>query len=166
MMLIWIFSAITFFTGSADFRTRLSCATDHPTTSYALIESKDSIELQILHHNGVQYMPIHQGLITIADLQTFQKDAELFSQMGTGFSVHFLKSECKVTSEDWSCLKKQPVQLGKLQAKSIHFSIYDKQVITKKSTANYKVAQINIVVGFYSHTLPMEYSPTNCRFYP
>jgi hypothetical protein len=151
---------------AADFRTRLSCATDHPTTSYALIETKDHFELQILHHNGVQYMPIHQGLITIADLQTFQKDAELFVQMGVAFSVNFLKTECQETGEDWACVKKQPTQLGKLAVKSMSFAISDKQVITKKYSAKYKIAQITFVEGFYSRTLPMEYSPANCRFYP
>lgn len=166
MLLMIVLQIFLSTSHAADFRTRLSCATDHPTTSYAVIETKDHFELQVRHHNGVKYMPIHQGLITIADLQTFQKDAELFSLMGVAFSVIFLKNECQVTGEDWECIKKQSAQLGQLAVKRVGFGISDKQVITKNYSAKYKIAKITFVEGFYSHTLPMEYAPSNCRFYP
>ncbi len=150
----------------ADFRTRFSCATDHPTTSYALIEFRDSFELQIMHHNGTEFMPIHQGLITGYDLALLKEKADFFKLMGTRQVVTFKKEECTNKNEEWSCVKKEEVTLGQLKSKSLSFSITDKVTQTSKYTAEQKIAQISVVVGYHGYSSPMEYDKKNCVFYP
>ena len=166
MTLLIILELFISLSWGADFRTRFSCATDHPTTSYALIESADNYELQIMHHNGTEFMPIFGGLITGYDLTLLKEKAELFKQMGNRQVVYFSKAECTTSNEEWTCLKKQEVTLGQLKSKNFKFSLTDKRVVTSNYDILYKVAQISLVVGSYGHSIPMEYEKNSCTFYP
>lgn len=165
-LLAVVFEFILSVSFAADFRTRFSCATDHPTTSYTFIENKDSFELQVVHHNGVQFMPIHQGLITPYDLTLLKEKATLFQKMGSRYVVFFKKEDCTNINNEWSCSKKEPLTVGSLDIKSLFFSLSKLLLINNNGQFEYKEAKISIVIGNNGYTLPMQYSNENCIFYP
>lgn len=165
-LLTFIFEFFLSVSFAADFRTRFSCATYHLTTSYALIEHTDSFELQVMHHNGAEFMPIHQGLITAYDLTLLKEKAALFQKMGTRYAITFKKEKCSNTNDEWSCSKNEPLTIGDLDVKSLFFSLSKLLVIHSMGQTEYKEARFSIVVGNNSYTIPMQYTSDNCTFKP
>lgn len=161
-MLLFI-QLIFSFQVQAELQTRFVCATDHLTTSFALIESESSFELQVMHHNGVEFMPIHNGLITGYDLKLLNEKADLFQKMGMRFTLNFAKSDCQEQDGEWTCFKGGKVALGGLNVQNLKFSLTDRTVTTKATAFDLKVAQLSFVVGSYGYTLPMEYASESCR---
>lgn len=166
-MKTFLFTCITIAASSTfAFGTRWSCATDHLTTSYAMIEHDDHFELQGWHHNGTAFMPIHQGLITTTDLVTLSEDAKVFAPMGERYALKFSKSQCQVIQNDWSCLILEPTQINFLMVKSIGFKAYEQTTITRTATIKTYVLRLSLELPGIAYTLPMEYSARNCAHYP
>ncbi|MBY0386296.1 hypothetical protein K2X05_14155 [bacterium] len=163
MMICELLLSISF---AADFRTRFSCATDHLTTSFALIENKDSFELQVMHHNGVDFIPIHLGLITAYDLTYLKEVGDLFKKMGAHYTIQFKKENCTNSNNEWSCSKNEVQTIGTLDVKSLFFSLSKSLLISSIGQTEYRNANVSIVVGSNSYTIPMQYSAENCVFYP
>lgn len=148
------------------FSTKWSCATSHHlTTSYAMIDEGDYYELQVLHHNGLDFMPIHRGLITISDLDILKGDSQIFRKLGKRYVIRFQKSQCKIDDNEWGCLILDPVKIGDLEVDGVGFKLYKQQIITKTSNYTSNVLAMDIEVGDINYRLPMEYAANNCVFY-
>ncbi len=76
---------------AVDFR----CVTSTPTTSFIAKTTGDEVRLTVIHHNGVKYMPIHQGIVVPADFPLLQKKAEVMQKLGDRIELVFEKKHCK-----------------------------------------------------------------------
>ena len=102
----------------------MSCITEMPTTSYFLSEIPEGYELMVYHHNGVDYMPIHDGTITIADTPKLVIRAEKMKRIGQQSLIRFTKDQCKNEGGPlWRCYSKGEVTLGGLKVKDVGFSM-------------------------------------------
>ena len=81
-------------TGASSYTTRLVCATPHLTTTYVLLQNSDHFELQLVQHNGVRFMPIHNGMVTSYDLDHLKELSQLFKKIGERLSIRFGHDQC------------------------------------------------------------------------
>lgn len=163
IVIVFIFSVSV---STHAFSTRWSCATDHLTTSYAMIEHDDHFELQAWHHNGMAFMPLHQGLITITDLDTLKIDAKVISPIGERYVLKFEKSECRQTANDWSCIRAKPTTINALMVNNLGFKAYEQTTTTRTSSFKSYVLRLSVELTGIVYNLPMEYSAHNCVHYP
>lgn len=144
--------------------TRLVCATPHLTTSYVLLEHQDTYELQVVHHHGTAFMPIHDGLITIRDLDTLSSWATMFKEMGDRFSISVDKSQCTLNRESWICHHPTSTQIGHLKVEGFIFKLSQERIITELTDLKVHRVSFTIVVDGSAYSLPMRFSAEDCRF--
>ncbi len=143
---------------------RFICATPHLTTSYVLQENAAGFELQVAHHNGVKFMPIHEGLITGYDLKLLAEKAAVLEQMGNHYSVSFKKSECTNSQGEWACIRPGKIKIGNLEAQNIAFKLSQRKTITKRSEYNSYFLDFSLSKDNYGYSSPMEYPAQSCTF--
>lgn len=138
------------------------CATDHLTTTYALFDRENGYEFHIMHHNGIEFMPIHSGIITPSDIQILSENASILKKMGPRLVINFTKSECQGKDGEWFCVKQGKQTLGGLEVSSLSFRLNKKRVISKIFDYETWNVSFSVVNGNRSYSLPMEYSKDQC----
>lgn len=75
----------------------LTCITEYPTTSFIVEPTDDGkmIGVRIFHHNGVDYMPIHEGVVVTNDLSILSGRAKELVTLGTDYSFKFPRENAK-----------------------------------------------------------------------
>lgn len=172
-MKVFLFTALSLFFApvismgtptAADPEVRMVCATPPLTTTYLLMETEDHFELTGINHNGVKYMPIHFGHVTMADLNYLAKKGEILNAMGNRFEINFLKSECKVSAEGWACYSSRKMRIGDLQSDGVSFVLDTRRTITKHvDYTNYR-ATLSVTYEREGFSSPMDYDPRDCVF--
>lgn len=120
-----LFASGVFLLGfSAQAKMVMSCVTEFPTTSYFLSEIEQGYELMVYHHNGVDFMPIHDGTVTLNQAPKLVERAEKMKKIGQQALVRFSKQQCSTEGGGlWRCYSKGEVLLGGLKVKDVGFSM-------------------------------------------
>ncbi len=74
----------------------LLCVTEFPTTSFIGETVEGRLKVQLINSNGVNYMPIHSGLLTIADVELLKQRAEVLKNVGDLAEFSFDLKNCTV----------------------------------------------------------------------
>ncbi len=72
----------------------LKCIAAMPTTTLLLVDAGETVQGQLIHHNGVEYMPIHSGVIVPNDLPILGRWATELKSLGPQQRFSFPKSKC------------------------------------------------------------------------
>lgn len=162
-------SLVTFFVGLGAWaqaipETRFVCATVPLTTTYALLETAGHYELRILHHNGLQFAPLHRGTVTTHDLDVLMKKSEILKEIGERASIPFLKSECRFQETSLNCFMRRDVKVGSLTLKNPSFRVSPRRIVT--DLVDYPTHDVELFfrLGSEGVSFPMEYSPRDCVF--
>lgn len=140
------------------------CFTEPLSTSFVADDVGENLNLTVFHHNGVQYMPIHSGIITPSDLGYLKSQGEVLTKLGSDFTVSFNKKNCKSYGE-WknSCFTNEKFEVGGLTVDSAHLT-------TSTSTHeifDYVFEEIEIHLSLRiegkSHSIPMKYAKSQCK---
>ncbi len=82
-------------TDKAKFAPKILCMTEIPTTSIMAIPNLDeTLSIKVFHHNGVNFLPLHFGVITPNDLTLLQQHADLLKSLGEYFEVGVKTDRC------------------------------------------------------------------------
>lgn len=161
LVTFWSFSFLTSFAAQA---SGWQCFTTPTTSSISGLESKDSLDIAIIHHNGVRYMPIHSGVITPNDIDYLKSRGEVLKKLGDEIHLSFPLSNCK-SYGDWkmSCYSRTPTKIGELKIDSA-------SLISSTSTREllgYQFHQIemnlSVRVGRFNYDIPLEYQASDCK---
>jgi hypothetical protein len=77
-------------------KLNFSCMTSMPTTTFELRTVGDKVVLKTIHHNGVAFMPIHEGIVVPHDFSYLQSVSEHLTVMGDENEFRFPISKCEV----------------------------------------------------------------------
>lgn len=143
------------------------CETNPKTTSFTLETSGDEMVLTTKHFNGVDFMPVHEGIITPHDLTYLTDVSTMLKHMGTQNQFRFPKSKCKSYGDFvMSCFGGETKVLDgiKMQALSLNTAKVTTQVFSDKVESIKVVLDVNIEGFVPVQELTMEYSPSDCVF--
>ncbi len=90
---LFILSAVSIQVFAAE-PFKFTCVTGVPSTSFAVAQDKEFLNVSVLHHNGVEYMPIFNGVITPRDLTEIKRQADSMVKLGDKTSVNFPMNKC------------------------------------------------------------------------
>lgn len=150
-------------TASANFK----CATSLKTTSF-VFETHEGETLLTTHHaNGVDFMPIHDGLIVPRDLPYLHSASTALKHMGAKNEFRFPADKCKKYGEgligcsggEAKTLGGKRMQALNLVTKRITTEMYDMKVQSIKVTLNVNIEGFEPV-----QEITMEYAPEDCHF--
>jgi hypothetical protein len=103
-----------------------TCVTEIPTTS-AIVETEGNIvRLTILHHNGTDFAPFHNGAVTLSDIHFLEKKGMMLSRMGEKIELEYDIAKCKEFGDkQFSCYSSgKPQYIGDLLVKSHGFQTF------------------------------------------
>lgn len=148
----------------ADKNLDLICATEILTTSFVILQKDDSVDVELIHHNGAQYAPFWSGLITPNDIATISEKAQAVKDLGDDWHLQFKRSSCKATSETlFSCVGgSEEFQAGgkKIRPWLLHVSLVGEVDV------NGSYAHKNVTLGYEldekSHQITMNYQKNEC----
>lgn len=72
------------------------CITEYPTTSFISFQEGSRLRVRFVNSNGVGYMPIHSGLVTINDIETLKKRAEVLKNIADVNEFYLNMEDCEV----------------------------------------------------------------------
>lgn len=158
--------ALLFAANSAPaFSTRWVCATDPLSTSYSLIENENGFELQFVHHNGIEFLPVHEGLITAADLQEIGRKAKILAKTGARGSIFFAKSDCTINGHEWTCTLAGQSRIGNLDVQDMQLAIRERRLVTRLGDWPGFALDLSFSVDGEGLRIPMIYDASDCVFH-
>ena len=150
---------------SSAFATDLNvgCVTETPTTSMIAQTKNSIVTFLLVHHYGVKFMPIHNGVITPNDLGTLQDRASILADLGDRLEFTMPASTCQVDGLMFNCFGSQPTQtIGGHEVRiwAAYSSLIDEA--TMSGVYSYVTTNLAIEVDGQSYYLPMKYDQTEC----
>ena len=143
------------------------CVNRMPTTSFILAIEGDEAVLTTIHHNGVQFMPIHDGVIVPNDLSYLNAKSTLLTKMGERNSFRFPLKNCRVYSSGLvNCFggNRQTFAGTEMEALRV-FTSRIRQESRGQMRETFKVTLEVHVLGFSPvQELSISYDDSECRF--
>ncbi|HRO66489.1 MAG TPA: hypothetical protein PL182_02885 [Pseudobdellovibrionaceae bacterium] len=155
-------------TGSETLSQGMMCSTNpYPTTIYRIMPSGDDMIVDWYHANGVEFMPIHEGVIVPYSLPILTKRAELLKALGVSQRFTFKASECKeIASKVIHCAnyKSVPHDINghKVRALSTYTSL--EQSTSFAGTYSMYATTLYLEVDGQTMFVTMKYDGQDCRF--
>jgi hypothetical protein len=146
---------------------QFSCATEFPSTTF-IGETIDKVKLKVtfINHNGVEYMPIHSGLLTTNDLKAMLAKSELMTKIGDYAKFTFDLANCDLHKDKtFSCFRGST--LKGTDGKDIQvFTLMSSFTDQKFSDYEYKQTSmlLGLIIDGQSLYIPMDYQRNECDF--
>lgn len=145
----------------------LLCSTDMPTTAFELSLQGDQYLLKVRHINGVDYMPIHEGVIVPHDFPYLESKAKMLEKLGDYTEFHFPAAKCKTYGKgQLSCGDGETKKFGDVEMQALSFSTSK----VHESTMGLELDSYKVTLSIWSPNytpvmdMTMIYGDTNCRF--
>lgn len=142
----------------------LLCVTEIPTTSFVAETKGDVLTIRLIHHNGVKFMPIHNGLITPYDLGTLSDRADVIADLGEDLNFEIPLDKCEAQDNYlFNCFKSMPSKKINGHDVSI-WSVYTSRTVDQSFAGEFKYIQTSIAIDVdgKSYHLPMKYGENEC----
>lgn len=141
----------------------LGCVTEIPTTSMIAETYNGVVDFQLIHHNGVKFMPIYNGVVTPNDLGTLSDRASLLADLGDYLQFKMPSEVCQVNGVLFNCFGSSPKEMigGHIvRLWAAYSSQYDEESFA--GVFSYITTNLAIEVDGQSIYLPMKYSQSEC----
>jgi len=123
-----LFSGFFFIQSTSANVADFQCVTAIPTTSIIMKDTDGKKWLEIIHHNGIQFAPIHSGTITLNDFDFIQRKGQLLAKMGEMIRVSFEPESCKYhEAGNYSCYKNIKTTIGSLAVNGYGIQTYSSE---------------------------------------
>jgi hypothetical protein len=143
------------------------CTSKMPTTSFILEEQGAEMVLTMIHHNGVDFMPIHQGIIVPHDLGFLAEKAKILTRLGSRNEFRFPRSRCTSYGAGLlSCSRGERKNIGGLDVEALNImtSVNTRKVFDEKIEYYGVNLSLNVAGNPPVSELSMEYATDECKF--
>lgn len=128
-------------------RIDMECMTGFPTTSFIFQTVGDSLEVQVINHNGMKYAPTLNGTYVPNDLPLLQSRAAMTEKLSPRMTFKWKLDQCEVYADKtfWCRGSKDVQEIGgmKVNGYGIHMSK------TVKSAVGMQFASQEISLNLY-----------------
>lgn len=146
------------------------CISGLPTSTFILEKSPEKANtmlLKMIHHNGIPFMPIFQGIVVPNDLQYLKDKVEVMGKLGDYVTFEFPSEYCKKYDDQvYSCShgSSQFIDGVEYQAFSLTTSVMTRKVYEYNWTYN----RVTLMVYISGHApveeFTMDYYENECQF--
>lgn len=146
---------------------RQLCMTEFPTTSFMVTPSAhENLDVKIFHHNGVDYLPLHQGIITPNDLGIMSKRAVVLKSLGEEMDLSMSAKNCEFVDHlNFSCFGHANENVRNINGKTVKlWSLYSYRQtdVSFAGTFEYVNMSANFDVDGESLSISMKYQLNEC----
>lgn len=158
-----LITAVALLLSTPTFAMKLSCVTEFPTTSVYGVEEGDEFVVQIYHHNGTGYMPLHMGVITPNDLPVLAERAEDFHRLGDYYEFRYPLEKCqRVSDVIMSCTHGKDAVVNGVKVRP--WSIHTIKLTGEMASASWNEVQVSFLMDIdgKSRNLSYKYADFEC----
>lgn len=162
-ILLSLLAAFPAFSSSTN---NFNCTTEFPTTSIVGKAVDKEYVVQVYHHNGFNFMPLHSGIITPNDIDNMTKKAQIFSKLGDHYEFKWDLAKCKEESPGLiSCIGGKETKINGVKVRP--FSLTTSTIRTENYSGVYENAEASILmdIGGESQFMEMRYEKNECYFW-
>ncbi len=141
----------------------MACVTEHPTTSFVALTENGNINVRLIHHNGVKYMPVWSSIITPNDLSVITEKANILTELGNVMNFTIPSSACEVDGMMINCFGQSEVQ--EINGHKVNlWAVYTKIENERSFAGEYNSIWSNLAIDVDGKTywLPMKYYDYEC----
>lgn len=142
------------------------CVSGMPTTSFLGEVKDEKLELTVIHHNGVGYMPIHEGVVVPNDFPYLKEKANALTKMGDRQVFNFPLERCKLMAPTrFSCSGGGKQDFGGVEMEALGF--YTSKITEEVWDISYEKthAELSMLIsGLPVQQIPMNYYDGECKF--
>jgi hypothetical protein len=138
-----------------------------PTTTFLLEEDGADMRLTLVHHNGVDFMPIHQGIIVPHDLGFLAGKAKVLTRLGDRTEFRFPRARCSTFGAGLiSCSGGERKNIGGLDVEALNLvtSVSTRKVFDEKVEYYGVNLSLNVMGNPPVSEISMEYTTDECKF--
>jgi hypothetical protein len=143
----------------------MTCTTDPMTTSVVVFTTGTDTTVRVINHNGVDYLPLSQSIITPHDLAGLVAKATVLKKLGAQYDIHLNSSQCSVNSQKLvSCYGaiNQTINGEKITYFSLDTELVS-TLSTFSTTPNVQtVATLTLTIGGNDYDFAMDYNAGQC----
>lgn len=141
----------------------MACVTEHPTTSFVAFTEGENINVRLIHHNGVKYMPVWSNIITPNDLPVISETANILSELGNSMNFTIPASSCEVDGMMINCFGHSGVQ--EINGHKVNlWAVYTKIENERSFAGEFNSIWSNLAIDVdgKSYWIPMKYYDYEC----
>ena len=144
----------------------MKCASNPGTTTFEVRTEGDQVIVRTTHVNGVDYMPIHEGVIVPHDFAYLTAKMNVLKLTGAQNEFKFPLSKCKIFGHGiMSCAQGERKTFGDTEIEAMNFytaktaeKVFDFAFTGWKATISLHAYGLPVM------DVPMNYSPEDCKF--
>lgn len=134
------------------------------TTTFIIKTENNSVNFEVINHNGGRYAPFWSSLVVPNDLSTLAKKAEIIQKLDRGFSAAWKPEQCKWAGENkFSCMgSTEKVNVNGLEIEP--WAIYSSVITDSSFAGEYKYTEMTVSfeVNDESFNYTMRYQEDEC----
>ncbi|MFP5386196.1 MAG: hypothetical protein ACLGHN_08965 [Bacteriovoracia bacterium] len=140
------------------------CVTEFPTTSVVGDVEGDEFVVNIIHHNGMKYMPIYTGMTTPNDLATLAEKANDFAKLGDHYIFRWPLANCKREDSDIMGCSGGASEFEVNGTKVKPWGMYTKRIHTESDIFSYEQVEVSFLLEIdgKNHSFSMQYAKGEC----
>lgn len=142
------------------------CVTTTPTTSVITEVKGDLLNVRVINHFGVKYMPIHDSLLTSGDIGALEKRAQMVQGLDDQFEFSFPLNKCGQYADGIiSCTHGSTITSSKGKTYNF-FSMSLSRTTVQFEDYFFRRRELMFLVSHAneSFTIPMRYELHECKF--
>jgi hypothetical protein len=157
-VLSFLFSSLTFAAP-----INMACMTEYPTTTFVARTIGNNITFDLIHHNGVKWMPIWSNVVVPNDLPVLNDTGLTLGELGSRLEFTMPESSCQADGQLINCFAIQaPIEINghKVSLWAVH-----SKAVNEKSFAgeyNYIYTSMALDIDGKSYYVPAKYTDTEC----
>ncbi len=135
-------------------------------TSFLLRTEGNEVVLTTIHHNGTNFMPIHEGIVVPHDLGYLKDVSRILTQMGDRNEFGFPLKKCEIYGpRQMSCSQGSPVILNGQEMRGFFLSTSTvKEATLGKVFENTKITLSLQIKNFVPvQDIVMNFQPNECE---
>lgn len=146
-------------------QVNLHCENEFPTTSFIAEEKDDQLIVDIVHHNGVEYTPFRNALITPNDIPYITKQAETFLKLSPKMTFRWKRSGCKAESPFFfECFgEAEDTVVNGIKVSPSYITVTETTEKTVISTYKKRSITVNFSIDGVNHSITNNFYENDCR---
>lgn len=144
---------------------RFECKTEMPTTTFVGFTKGNELILTTIHHNGVKFMPIHEGIVVPSDLNYLKEKSSILTQMSDRNEFRFPIEKCRIDgSQQLTCTGGNTQNFANYEMRGL--LLYTSKIRESAFGQNFDQLRVTLSVQILNYApaqdISMRYQPQEC----
>lgn len=144
---------------------KFACVTGIPSTTFSVAQNKEFLNVAVIHHHGLELMPIFNGVLTRRDIPELQRQSDSMAKLGQKMQVNFPMNKCSFYGEGvFTCYHGDKIKIDgdEYDIFAIHSTL--SAVKGQGYEFQHRTLTLSVYVNNKRQQISMDYEVEDCSF--